>query len=233
MAFHYSDGSYVGGCGAQIGGVVAIAAVFGLYSLGIGIGLSLLIVIVATIIIMVLFNQLDNPTNKREIGKSYYHNGKYGFLDINGYEVRQPIFDKVNEFSEGFVGVKFQNKWGFLDKYGKTIVDYKYDACGSFHQGVAAVAKDGKWGFINTKGKERIKLLYDQVMDFEEASGFAAVCKDGKWGLINIKGRVIVPFDYQGADSTHNGEAFVYPFNNNSIRYRVNNDGKITEEIIN
>lgn len=60
MSLHYGDGSYVGGCGAQIGGVIGIAAMFGLQSLGLGIGWSILIVCIAAIAIMALYNHIKD-----------------------------------------------------------------------------------------------------------------------------------------------------------------------------
>lgn len=57
MGFHYSDGSYVGGCGAQIGGLLNVAVILGLYGLGLGIGWSILIVIIIDILIMVLIDK--------------------------------------------------------------------------------------------------------------------------------------------------------------------------------
>lgn len=60
MGFHYSDGSYVGGCGAQIGGLLGIAAIFGLNSLGLGIGWSIIIVCAVAVLIMMLINHIRN-----------------------------------------------------------------------------------------------------------------------------------------------------------------------------
>lgn len=60
MAFHYSDGSYVGGCGAQIGGFIGIIAIFALYGSGMGIGWAILIVSIVAIAIMVLYDKIKN-----------------------------------------------------------------------------------------------------------------------------------------------------------------------------
>lgn len=58
MGFHYRDGSYVGGCGAQVGGVLGLIAMGILISLGVGIGWSILIVCVAAIVIMAIYDRL-------------------------------------------------------------------------------------------------------------------------------------------------------------------------------
>lgn len=60
MAFHYSDGSYVGGCGAQIGGLIGIIAISALYGSGMGIGWAILIVSIVAIAIMVLYDIIKN-----------------------------------------------------------------------------------------------------------------------------------------------------------------------------
>ena len=66
MGFHYSDGSFVGGCGAQIGGLIGLVAIFVLHSLGLGIGWSILIVCIAAIIIMILYDQIENNNNNQK-----------------------------------------------------------------------------------------------------------------------------------------------------------------------
>lgn len=60
MGFHYKNGDYVGGCGAQIGGLVGIIVVGLLTSAGIGVGWAIIIVIIAIIIIFIIHDQINN-----------------------------------------------------------------------------------------------------------------------------------------------------------------------------
>ena len=60
MGFYNKNGSYVGGCGAQIGGLAGIIVVGLLASTGIGIGWAILIVIAAIIIIFIIREHNEN-----------------------------------------------------------------------------------------------------------------------------------------------------------------------------
>lgn len=63
MGFHYKNGDYVGGCGAQIGGLVGVIVVGILASAGIGVGWAIFIVIIAIVIISIIRDHLDDKNS--------------------------------------------------------------------------------------------------------------------------------------------------------------------------
>lgn len=78
----------------------------------------------------------------------------YGFLDLQGNWVIEPIFEDAYCFyDECYAGVKLECKWGFIDKSGKTVIEPQWDDAGNFSEGLTNVKLDGKWGFIDKSGK--------------------------------------------------------------------------------
>jgi hypothetical protein len=69
MGFHYSDGSYVGGLPAFIGGLFGIAICFGLFNSGLNFFLSLLIGAAIPIGVMALFEYTPKNYSDDIIGK--------------------------------------------------------------------------------------------------------------------------------------------------------------------
>ena len=63
MGLYYRDGSRVGGCAGQIGGLAGIIAVGLLASTGIGIGWAILIVIIAIIIIVSIRDKINSKND--------------------------------------------------------------------------------------------------------------------------------------------------------------------------
>ena len=56
-------------------------------------------------------------------------NGKYGIVDIEGWEIIPFIFDwfeKRNEDSRICYNVEIDNRWGVIDSHGKEIFRIKY-----------------------------------------------------------------------------------------------------------
>lgn len=69
MAFHYSDGSYVGGFPAFLGGLVGIAICFGLHSIGLNFFLSLVLGAAIPIGFMALINYTPQNYCDNIVGK--------------------------------------------------------------------------------------------------------------------------------------------------------------------
>ena len=69
MAFHYSDGSYVGGFPAFLGGLVGIAICWGLHSMGLNFFLSLILGAAIPIGIMALISHVPQNYGEEIIGK--------------------------------------------------------------------------------------------------------------------------------------------------------------------
>ena len=114
-------------------------------------------------------------------------NGRYGFVNRQGYEMVRPRYDQVRLFVNGYASVAVEGRWTFINKQGQRLFAPRYDQVGSFSaDGVAPVRKDGKWGFINEQGQEFIKPQFERVNIFFE--GKALVKYQGEWFYVNQRG---------------------------------------------
>ena len=116
MAFHYSDGSYVGGFPAFIGGLFGIAICFGLHSAGLNFFLSILLGAAIPIGVMALIN-LSPPQN--------YSNdiiGKWRDSDDSiKHSKEEPIYSW-----------EFKNDGTMIWDYGSCRTTYNYEIKGKF-----------------------------------------------------------------------------------------------------
>lgn len=85
---------------------------------------------------------------------SFRANDRYGFIDTSGQEKIKPIFDWVDEFSEGLCVVRNdKDKHGYIDTTGKLVVDFHFDYAYKFENGQAKVEVKNLWGAIDKAGK--------------------------------------------------------------------------------
>ncbi len=132
--------------------------------------------------------------------------GKFGFKNKNGEVIIHPVYDHVENFSDGLAAVNIGCDGGFVQHGNFTILN------------------TGKWGFVNEIGEVVIDPVYDRVEVFSE--GLAAVnigyqggfdhygnafitVNSGKWGFINKKGEVVIPLDHHSVKSFSEGLALV------------------------
>lgn len=120
--------------------------------------------------------------------------GTYGYIDLTGKLVIDPVFDNARDFSEGLAAVEKGGKWGFIDRSGKFVIDPVFDNARYFSQGLAAVEKEGKWGYIDRSGKFVIDPAYYFATDF--VKGLAEVEISGMWGFIDRAGNLMGKSEY-------------------------------------
>jgi len=149
---------------------------------------------------------------------------KYGFIDKNGNQVIECIYEDFNDsvLTDGFdldttefAAAKKDGKWGFIDKTGILVIAAEYEEVRGFgkHK-LAPVKKDGKWGFVDKTGTMVVSPEYDSTYSFNE-NGVALVKKGGKCGFIDETGKMVIPLEYED----------VYSFGENSVAI-VKKDGK-------
>ncbi len=135
---------------------------------------------------------------------------QFGCINIFGKVLIPLIYDKVYDYSEGFIGVEFNNKLGFVDTNGTTIIPLIYETSGSdfsgvFYDGLAGLILNDKFGFIDKNGKTIIPFIYDEGGRFSE--GLANVSSSDKWGFIDKKGKVVIPLKFEYVDCFSEGFA--------------------------
>lgn len=119
MAFHYSDGSYVGGFPAFIGGLFGIAICFGLHSAGLNFFLSLLLGAAIPIGVMALITALTNYTPQNYCEEIIGEWGDAGDSITNAKE-------------ESIYSWEFKNDGTMIWHYGKYIKSYNYEIKGKY-----------------------------------------------------------------------------------------------------
>jgi hypothetical protein len=98
----------------------------------------------------------------------FVENNKFGFFDMKGNRIIEPLFDFAKPFSEGLSEVckgcslqfkgeysSFEGgKWGYIDKQGNIVIDYQFDSTNPFENGKALIEKSGKKYFIDQNGNK-------------------------------------------------------------------------------
>lgn len=90
-------------------------------------------------------------------GFAYFsdYDGKYGFINCQGKNLIEPIFDEVNKFRNGFAMVMDNKKYGFINKSGYLLNGRcEFDiACDFNDKGTALVYIDDKFGYLKMSGE--------------------------------------------------------------------------------
>lgn len=125
--------------------------------------------------------------------------GKYGFVDIDGNVVIDPIYTWADTFRDGMAPVGLDDKYGFVDSTGQTRVAIAYDMVSAFFsEGFAGVREKELWGFVSDQGCGLGNAEYTAVRHFTE--GKAAVERGGVWGYIDRCGQNVARHTFAEAD---------------------------------
>lgn len=78
---------------------------------------------------------------------------QYGFIDKTGRWVIEPVFDEVNDFSEGLASARLGFKWGVLDNKGTIVIPFSFDdELYFFKKGLCKFKRLTKYNYINRAG---------------------------------------------------------------------------------
>ena len=155
---------------------------------------------------------------------------KYGFIDIKGNTVIQPIFDSLREFDDkGYCCAQLNGRFGFINRQGNWVIQPVFDYLGSFDDKDYCCAEvNGKYGFIERQGNWVIQPAFDRLGSFDDKDYCVASLND-KYGFINRQGNWIIQpiFDsiYNNYFSVLNRR--INKFRVNDLKYGlITNDGK-------
>ncbi len=108
----------------------------------------------------------------------------WGYADIMGMMVIEPIFTKVSPYSSSKAIVQKGNLCGVLDCNGNLIVPVQYEKILNFRYNKAWASKDGLWGLIDDKGRTVIAHQYTDMYAIH-GTELTWVKKNGVWGLFD------------------------------------------------
>ena len=155
---------------------------------------------------------------------AFQKDGKWGFIDVDGNVVVEPIYLDSSEppfFCNGLALVYSKDKeaWGYIDTKGNVAIDFTlysgtpfYDTISAnYIPGLSAVPGSyAHWRIINKKGEIIVNEFPNQNSNttyFKE--GFAQISKDFLGGFVNKKGEVAIKNIYQEVRDFSDGLAAV------------------------
>ena len=158
--------------------------------------------------------------------------GKWGYIDINGYVVIEPKYDDVTWcFSEGLACVQEGEKFFFIDKNGRKVLGPlpTADTC-SFSEGLAAVGGMGINGYIDRAGKLVIDALYSKTFPFRKGIAFVKKERTKEWGYIDKMGNFTPLYiDNINDQSVFQNDGYIQVIRNRKVGY-MDFSGKIIIE---
>lgn len=168
-----------------------------------------------------------NIFTNEQVSKSYPHNtsyistgefyddmslvgisGKCGYVNRDGKEVVECIYDFIDYFHEGLASASINRKFGYIDKEGNVVIPFIYDNAERFSEGLAAVKINNLWGFIDKNGNEVVPCVYDSTGIFSEGLAAVKIWGEG-WGYIDRYGHLTIQPKYSVVEKFHNGIAIV------------------------
>ena len=129
------------------------------------------------------------------LGEAYIGDKKT-FVNKGGKEVI-PLdnYEKMSNYTYGYIEVVLNGKKGIYDYNGKLIVPFKYEDVRGYEDNIMAVKLNGEWGFVDKSGKTIISFKFQEAYGFND--GLAEVEENGKSGMIDKQGNIIIPFKYE------------------------------------
>ncbi|HVD97233.1 MAG TPA: WG repeat-containing protein [Cytophagaceae bacterium] len=108
----------------------------------------------------------------------------WGYADLFGQWLIEPIYSKVSPFIEGKAIVQKGILSGVIDCEGNVILQCKYEKLTSFRNGKVWAMEKGVWGLIGAKGQIFQAPQYTEINPIVN-SELAWVKKNNVWGLFN------------------------------------------------
>ena len=117
-------------------------------------------------------------------------NGKWGYVNINGEKITEPIYTNCEKFQDGLARVN-ENK--FINSRGEELkTQFIIQEARDYVEEYVAVLVKGKWGMMNKTGELVIPAIYNTITDFNDGfagaynkNGFFVLDKEGKEKKIN------------------------------------------------
>ena len=139
-------------------------------------------------------------------------NGKHGYIDKTGRLVIPCKWENVvcyHNFSEGLAVIKdFNGKYGYIDKTGRLVIPCQWKEARNFHEGLAEVES----GYIDKTGR----LVPFTPYYCYSSEGLPLVRdSNGKHGYIDKTGSLVIPCQWNSAESFSEGLARVQDSNGN------------------
>lgn len=138
----------------------------------------------------------------------------YGMLDENGAEVLPFEYTRIGEMKNDRALVIRNGHYGYVNSRGAVIIELDFVLTegamiwGEFIQDYVKFNKKDKFGIIDTAGAEIFPAIFQDV-GLYAPSGYTAVKKRGKWGYSDENLKLVIPYNYEYANTFINDQAIV------------------------
>ena len=161
----------------------------------------------------------------------------WGYIDLDGNWVIQPVYKKAFDFSEsGYAVVVFPSsgEYGFIDTDNHPLntvaKDYKLKSMlgfgvQGFSDGLVAVRVGKPWGFLGTDGEFVYQPTYTSIMSFND--GYATADIDGKFFILDAYGNSTEITNPEITDLKSCSEGLIPYKNSEGLHGFVNTDAEI------
>lgn len=138
---------------------------------------------------------------------------KFGYLNAQGREIGDCIFDAINDFEDGLGVTRHNGKWGAINLQGNVRIPYLYERIFRLKEGIFAAKflvqhaqgnPSPEFHLFNPQGEELARIDCHDIQPF--VGDFARMERWKKWGFINSDFQEVQPCQYseiQQLDSLH------------------------------
>lgn len=130
-----------------------------------------------------------------------------GLIHLSGQVVVPPVYQSINEFSEGRAAVTDEEGFRVIDEAGNILTPKAYSYIGTYREGRVLFTETDlqgnyTYGYLDRQGKEVIPAQYDYGSSFADGKALVKV-KDNEYALIGLDGKRLAtyPYDYVGPPS--------------------------------
>lgn len=109
---------------------------------------------------------------------------QWGFSDLFGQWIIEPVYTKVSPFVENKAIVQKGTLLGVINCDGNVVLQPDYEQLTNFRFSKVWGMKGGKWGLLDHQGKVLLNHEYNEIFPIEMTE-LSWVNKEGKWGLLN------------------------------------------------
>jgi|GEM_PF-996529 len=142
------------------------------------------------------YAQLAQPCPEELVPKYDKDKRAWGYCDVFGMMVLEPIYTKVSPFRENKAVVQKGKLSGVINCDGMVLLPLQYEKLTDFRSGKIWAKKNGAWGLLDEKGRILLAHQYSDINPISNTE-LTWVAKDNKWGLVDeLQNKVLCTLQY-------------------------------------
>lgn len=136
------------------------------------------------------------------VGVSTDKGDKQGYLALDGKVLFNPVYDEINDFSNGLARVRLNGKYGLIRENEKFAIEPLYDELYILHKNqLVSVEKNHRKGILDMNGNKVVPIEYDELYP---ANGNFVFLRNEKWGIMTQKEKILTLLDYESVSPGYN-----------------------------